>query len=103
MSNNNLYDVFTEERELQKENPNYKGSPFSIDDTDVFGEPAYIGTGEFVDEVMKKWFFVFTDPIFFGDIVGQKDYVRIILFHVFDNLMINIEIAIRIETFFLLT
>ena len=42
MSNNNLYDVFTEERELQKENPNYKGSPFSIDDTDVFGEPAYI-------------------------------------------------------------
>ena len=55
MSNNNLYDVFTEERELQKENPNYKGiykgSPFQIDDTDVFGEPEYIGTGEFVDEV----------------------------------------------------
>ena len=55
MSNNNLYDVFTEERELREENPNYKGiykgSPFQIDDTDVFGEPAYIGTGEFVDEV----------------------------------------------------
>ncbi|MCQ2976171.1 MAG: hypothetical protein MJ211_15325 [Bacteroidales bacterium] len=55
MSNNNLYDVFTEERELREENPNYKGiykgSPFQIDDTDVFGEPEYIGTGEFVDEV----------------------------------------------------
>ena len=48
---NNLYDVCTKERELQKKNPKYKNVIEEITLDGGNGEPKYIGTGEFVDEV----------------------------------------------------